>query len=227
MSSIALNQGLLIAIEGIDGAGKSTLARHLAQRLDAAGLATRSTHEPTDGPFGRRLRASAQRGRLDATEELALFLQDRAQHVTKLIQPALDQGAIVITDRYYFSTIAYQGARGLDPREIRARNEAIAPPPDLLVLCDLPIDLALERIERHRGDIPNAFEHRDALTRCRDLFLAAARETPHRLILDASQPTEVSAQAVLDSLLGGVLVSRVNVEQRDLLRRRLRLVDGD
>ena len=120
------------------------------------------SREPTDGPFGRRLRESATTGRLSAEKELELFHQDRREHVETLIHPALRGGEIVILDRYYFSTMAYQGVRGFDPGEIRRINEEFAPRPDLLLLLDLSLDTALERIGVRDGR-GNEFEQRESL----------------------------------------------------------------
>src|SRR6266550_1777 len=110
--------GFLLVLEGIDGAGKSTLLHKLAEYCAGRGLAVVVSKEPTDGPWGRKLRESAQSGRLSLEEELELFLKDRAEHVKGLILPALSEGKVVLLDRYYLSTAAYQGARGADPVRI-------------------------------------------------------------------------------------------------------------
>ena len=109
--------GLLIVIEGIDGTGKSTHARRLAEWMEMKGRHPVVSREPTDRPWGRKLRDSAASGRLSPQEELDCFLRDRSQHVEELIAPSLAAGRDVILDRYYFSTMAYQGARGFDPVE--------------------------------------------------------------------------------------------------------------
>ncbi|MCX7017301.1 MAG: dTMP kinase, partial [Candidatus Sumerlaeota bacterium] len=124
-------RGLLVVLEGIDGTGKSTQARRLAEALEARGHTTRVLREPTDGPHGSELRRMAREGRTDPQRERALFIADRREDVERNIRPALARGEIVVMDRYYFSTVAYQGARGLDPDELRAENEAFAPKPDL------------------------------------------------------------------------------------------------
>ncbi len=129
--------GLLIAIEGIDGAGKSTLARRLATTLEAAGARVVLSKEPTNGPWGTQLRQSAATGRLSADEEAELLIRDRHEHVDTLIAPALARGDIVILDRYFPSMLAYQGAAGLPLDDLLERN-AFAPRPDVLLLLDLP-----------------------------------------------------------------------------------------
>jgi dTMP kinase len=183
---------MLIVLEGIDGTGKSTHCRQLAEWLRGQGREVVTSREPTDGPWGTKLRESAASGRLSAEEELRFFLKDRRQHVDEIIRPALDAGKDVILDRYYFSTMAYQGARGFDPAEIRRRNEQFAPLPDRLLILDLDVDLALRRIGG-RGDVANEFERRDALQRCREIFTGLADE-PFARIIDASQSLEAVQQ---------------------------------
>ena len=135
-----MRHGLFIVIEGIDGTGKSTHARRLGGWFESQGRVVVLSREPTDGPWGKKLRESAATGRLSPEDELEYFLNDRRQHVTEIIAPALAAGKVVILDSYYFSTMAYQGARGFDPAEIRRRNEEFAPVPDLLLILDLEVD---------------------------------------------------------------------------------------
>jgi dTMP kinase len=178
-----MSQGLFIVIEGIDGTGKSTQSKRLAEWFRSCGREVVLSREPTDGPWGKKLRESATTGRLSAEEELECFLNDRREHVEMSIKPALAEGKVVILDRYYFSTMAYQGARGFDPVEIRRRNEAFAPQPDLLLILDLSVESAHGRIGA-RGDTTNEFEQRDTLTRCREIFLSL-RDEPFTCVIDA------------------------------------------
>lgn len=178
-----MSQGLFIVIEGIDGTGKSTQSKRLAEWFRSRGREVVLSREPTDGPWGKKLRESATTGRLSAEEELECFLNDRREHVEMNIKPALAEGKVVILDRYYFSTMAYQGARGFDPAEIRRRNEAFAPQPDLLLILDLSVESAHGRIGA-RGDTANEFEQRDTLTRCREIFLSL-RDEPFACVIDA------------------------------------------
>ena len=178
-----MSQGLFIVIEGIDGTGKSTQSKRLAEWFRSRGREVVLSREPTDGPWGKKLRESATTGRLSAEEELECFLNDRREHVEMSIKPALAEGKVVILDRYYFSTMAYQGARGFDPSEIRRRNEAFAPQPDLLLILDLSVESAHGRIGA-RGDTANEFEQRDTLTRCREIFLSL-RDEPFACVIDA------------------------------------------
>ncbi|MCB1130859.1 MAG: dTMP kinase [Verrucomicrobiae bacterium] len=184
--------GHLIILEGIDGTGKSTQAKRLGAWFEARGREVVLGREPTDGPWGRKLRESAATGRLSPEDELEYFLKDRRQHVEEVIQPALDAGKVVILDRYYFSTMAYQGARGFDPAEIRRKNEEFAPRPDLLVILDLDVETALERIGS-RGDTANEFEKRESLQRCREIFLSLADEPFARVVDSGSSLDDVAA----------------------------------
>lgn len=182
-SSHTRKPGLFIVLEGIDGTGKSTQARRLGDWFVARGREVVLSYEPTDGPWGRKLRESAATGRLSPEDELQYFLNDRRQHVEQKIAPALADGKVVILDRYYFSTMAYQGARGFDPAEIRRMNESFAPVPDLLLILDLDVDTAHQRIG-HRGDSTNEFEKRESLERCREIFLSLKNE-PFAHVIDS------------------------------------------
>ncbi len=125
-----------------------------------------------------------------------MFLKDRRQHVAEKIVPALASGHVVILDRYYFSTMAYQGARGFDPQEIRRKNEAFAPVPDVLIILDLDVDTAIQRIGA-RGDTANEFEQRANLERCQDIFLSLKDESFVRVISANSSPDDVTKMIII------------------------------
>ena len=167
-----MKRGLLIAFEGIDGTGKSTQLPLLADYLRSRGVSVVETREPTDGPYGKQIRALfSDRGQVSLEEELELFILDRKEHVEQCIGPALDGGKIVLTDRYYFSTAAYQGAAGLDPEKILARHD-FAPEPDLVILLTLTPDESVTRIRDLRGEALNDFEQQDQLEKVAALFAA-------------------------------------------------------
>ena len=193
--------GFLLVLEGIDGSGKSTLARQLAGWLRESGREVITSREPTDGPHGTALRQSAKTGRLSLEAELDLFLKDRAEHVTTLISPALARGSVVILDRYYFSTAAYQGARGLDPQAIIDANEKFAPVPDLVLLLDIDPGDGAARIQR-RGDVPDDFEALDYQREVRRVFLALDRPFIHRVDASQDAPTVFqNARAIIERAL--------------------------
>lgn len=184
--------GWLVVVEGIDGAGKSTVVQRLLSHGEERGLQCVKSAEPTRGKWGLKLRQSMTEGRLTLDEELTLFLKDRAEHVKNVILPSLAEGKVVVLDRYYFSTAAYQGARGADPQKILEENEQFAPKPDLVLLLDFEPHRGLARI-RARGDSPNEFEELEQLREVRRIFLGLRREFISRV--DAAlSPDEVFRQ---------------------------------
>jgi len=182
MTTSAKARGILVAVEGIDGAGKTTQVRLLERLLAAAEIETVSTKEPTQGPWGRQIRASAQTGRMGPEDELQAFLNDRREHVRDLLEPSLAAGKLVLVDRYYFSTVAYQGARGLDRRRLLSLN-AFAPAPDVLIVLDVPPAVGLGRV-RDRGDEADLFEKEDELARARTIFREL--DVPNLHLLDGT-----------------------------------------
>ena len=189
-----MSRGTLIVLEGIDGTGKSTQAKRLAEWFASLGREVVLSREPTAGPWGTKVRESAATGRLSPEDELQYFLNDRRQHVEALIAPSLAAGKVVILDRYYFSTMAYQGARGFDPAEIRRKNEDFAPVPDLLLVLDLDVDTSLQRIGA-RGDTANEFEKRENLEHCREIFLSLQGE-PFVRVIDSSGTLDEVARRI-------------------------------
>lgn len=164
-------RGLLIAFEGIDGTGKSTQIQLLAERLRAMGLPVLATREPTGGQYGRKIREIfTNRASVTPAEELALFIADRREHVDQVITPALSRGTIVLTDRYYFSTAAYQGARGHDSQAIIAQNEEFAPIPDLVLLLAAPPAVGIHRVQHLRHEVLNDFEQEQGLNKVAAIF---------------------------------------------------------
>lgn len=197
--------GFLLAIEGIDGAGKSFQAQAVATVLADRGLEIVLTREPTRGPWGQLLRDSAAKGRLSPADELHAFLEDRKQHVRELIRPSLEAGKIVITDRYYFSTVAYQGARGFDPQELLRLNEAIAIEPDLLVIIDVDPAVGLARIGVRDG-AANEFESLTQLNRSREIFRSLQK--PYLVRLEGTAPPNEVRDGILFAL-GRAAVERL------------------
>jgi dTMP kinase len=167
---VTQRKGLLIVFEGTDGTGKSTQLKLLADNLTKKGIDVISSFEPTNGPYGQKIRSLySNREASSREDELELFLADRKEHVQNLIAPALAAGKVVLLDRYYLSTIAYQGAAGLNPAEILAKN-AFAPEPDLALLFYAPIATGASRITEGRGDSLNDFEKEDYLCKVKKQF---------------------------------------------------------
>lgn len=183
MKDIKTNHnGMLIVFEGIDGTGKTTQIDLLADELIRQGFQVVATREPTDGQYGQRIRQLfTSRQNISLEEELELFMADRREHVEEVIVPALAAGKIVLTDRYYFSTAAYQGAAGKDPEKIIELNETFAPVPDLLLLLIVPTSVGIHRIKTLRQDTLNDFEKESALEKVSAIFESIKRNFIKRI----------------------------------------------
>ncbi|MFA0783300.1 dTMP kinase [Fervidibacter sacchari] len=185
-------RGLLITLEGVEGSGKTTVANLVAENLRQKGLTVTVTAEPGDTSVGRQIRQLlATIDERTAWTETFLFLADRAEHVAKVIKPALERGEIVLCDRFTDSTIAYQGfGLGL-PLEWLMQLNNIATNglvPDLTLLLDIDPEAGLKRSQRE-----TVFERRslDFHQRVRWGYLWLAKQEPHRVkVIDASQPLE-------------------------------------
>jgi dTMP kinase len=183
--------GVLLALEGVDGSGKTTQAHLLAEALKQRGFAVVLTREPSSGEAGAQLRRYLEgpaRYR-SPEEELALFMADRREHVARLIEPALAAGQVVVTDRYYHSSVAYQGALGLDPARILADNEAFAPRPHLVFILTLPPDVAVARLSRSAGRFRQLTETLDYLERVAAIYASLGGPHIHRVNGAAPQAT--------------------------------------
>ena len=195
--------GWLIVFEGIDGSGKTTQVERLAGALRALGRTVVTTREPTDGPHGRKIRdLSTRAAPMTPEEELGYFLEDRREHVREVIEPALERGEVVITDRYFLSTAAYQGARGLDPEAILVRNESLFPLPDAVVLIDLTAAAALRRVELRGANRNQAYEREEFLDRVAENFRSFERDYI-RVVDGEAEPDDV--HRVVREVLGDFL----------------------
>ncbi|MGK0188114.1 MAG: dTMP kinase [Verrucomicrobiales bacterium] len=198
--------GLFVVIDGIDGAGKTTQCALLAQFFGERGILCALSKEPTGVDWGKKLRESAASGRLSLEDELDYFIKDRRDHIARTIQPVLDAGGVVILDRYYYSTVAYQGSRGGDQSEILRVHHAFAPEPDVGIIMDIPASGGLWRV-RARGDEPNEFEDQQALDQAREIFRDLAAKNDHLSLLDASQSVAVLKKSVLQAVSTAALAN--------------------
>jgi dTMP kinase len=166
-----LKRGFLIVFEGIDGTGKSTQCELLARSLTERDILNIALAEPTRGTWGTKIRRLLSEGRqgISPQEELNWFVNDRKEDIELNIMPALQDNKVVLMDRYYFSTVAYQGALGLDPEQIRLENEIFAPIPDRVLIFLASPETCLERIESSR-DQKSAFEKLDYLQNVQGIF---------------------------------------------------------
>nr|WP_269437884.1 dTMP kinase [Arthrobacter sp. zg-Y919] len=196
---------MFIAMEGGDGAGKSTQARRLAAALQETGRTVLRTREPGGTPVGEQLRALVLEhgnGDIDARTEALIFAASRAAHVQQVIEPALTAGTVVVCDRYIDSSVAYQGAgRGLGTEAVRSLNTWATSglEPDLTVLLD--VDPERGRDRRTAGNAPEDRLESEPDTfhlQIRRAFLETAAAAPDRyLVLDAGRPVEELAQTIL------------------------------
>jgi dTMP kinase len=188
--------GTLLVFEGLDGSGKTTQRALLAARLRSAGHDVVETAEPYDGgTWGPKIRAMARSGTaLAPEEELRWFVEQRREHVRERIAPALAAGRVVLSDRYFFSTAAYQGARGLDAEAILAANEREFPIPALVLLLEIDPAAGLARVGTRGAAAEPVFEKRDFLERVAANF--AKLERPYVARIPASRPAEAVAEEV-------------------------------
>jgi len=200
-------KGLFISFEGIDGSGKSTQARLLAERLQASGHDVVLTREPGGSPGAEEIRALVLQGdpdRWSAETEILLFTAARRDHLERLIGPALDDGQIVICDRYADSTRLYQGLSRGDLRGTvdQLHTLMIGREPDLTILIDMDPETGLKRALGRNGT-EERFETfgQDMQQRMRDGFLALADEFADRFrVIDGNRPVEAVADDVLTTV---------------------------
>ena len=189
---------MLIDLEGIDGCGKSTQCKLLKEKLERIGKNVIILKEPTNEPHGQKL-WDVLHGKRKATNEeiLEFFILDRKQHVEEKIQPALYQGTVVIMDRYYYSSMAYQVAGGLDVDYIRNKHD-FAPTPDIVLIFDLPVSTALERVRGHSE--ADEFEKEEHLEKVREAYLNL-KDDPIVTIFDATKSPNNIFENVWNSIL--------------------------
>ncbi len=205
-TAVYVDRGLFVAFEGGEGAGKSTQARRLDEWLRGQGFEAILTHEPGDSVVGQKLRQillDPDTGELNSRAEALLYAADKAEHVERLVKPALARGAVVITDRYVDSTLAYQGAgRDLLATDIEriARWATTDLRPHLTVLLDVDPLIGLERF-----DNPDRLEAEPLgfHKRVRESFLSLAAADPeHYLVVDARADRDEITRAVQERVTG-------------------------
>ena len=210
-----MSRGVFITFEGGEGVGKSTQLRRLAERLAAAGREVVATREPGGSDGAEAVRALLVEGAADRWSPLAetlLLYAARADHLERLIRPALARGAVVISDRFADSPRAYQGAAGgvapgfIDTVERTVLGETR---PDLTLILDLPAERGLQRAAG-RGGAEARFESKGLAfhQRLREGFLAVAAAEPGRcVVIDADRPVDQVADAIADAV--GALLARL------------------
>lgn len=189
-------KGMLFVLEGVDGAGKTAVCDQLVDVLSVEGHDVIRLREPTDeNEWGQEIRARSPKGELTPQEELELFIRDREWHVQNRILPALESGKIILMDRYFFATGAYQStSTGLHWKEILRRNreEISAPEPDIVFILDVPIETGLKRVSERKGSLNAQFEQYDRLVKVRRAYLEMTEEdTGNFIFVDARRSIEL------------------------------------
>ncbi len=180
---------LLIAFEGIDGAGKGTQAKLLARWIREKGYDVFLTKEPTEGAIGKLLRKSLRTSCFDARTEALLFAADRSEHLREIMKK-LHEGKVVITERYVYSSLAYQSASGLEMSWLREIN-SFAPEADLVIYLDVDPEVALRRISSRNSLRTSVrerehFERVEFLEKVREVYLALAEESENFEVVSAA-----------------------------------------
>ncbi|QMU55944.1 MAG: dTMP kinase [Candidatus Mycalebacterium zealandia] len=189
---------MFITFEGIDGCGKSTQAALLHDRLEKKGEKTALTHEPGDGgEIGQSIRNTIlMEGmkKIDPLAEIFLFCADRIHHVQKVVKPALDEGKTVISDRFFDSTVVYQGyGRGIDLEFVKsvAKKSALGVVPDITLFLDVPIEKCMQRLQNRKKTVKDSNrmdrETKNFYSLLRSGFLSEAENSPERIkVIDAT-----------------------------------------
>jgi len=181
-----VKRGSLIVFEGVDGSGKSTQLTLLAEAMRSAGREVVETSEPYDCEWGRKIREMARSGQgVAPAQELEWFLEQRRVHVRDLVGPSLAAGRIVLSDRYFLSTVAYQGARGLDAELLLTESEAEFPIPDLVLLLEIDAGSGLRRVSERGGTREPVFEQQAFLERVAVIFRGLDRDYIAHIAADA------------------------------------------
>jgi len=187
-----------IVFEGPDGSGTTTLANAIAERLHAEGKEVLLTQEPTNGEHGQKIRASlAGEEKIQPEEMQKLFCADRAEHVSAVIQPALHEGKIVVSDRYVPSTLIYGEVAGVSRELLEKWNEGF-PVPDLTVFALPSFEICWERV-KERGN-QDAFEKEQFQKKIHEGYVRYAAEYPDVLVIDTSKEVEECVEEILHML---------------------------
>jgi len=198
------SRGIFVSFEGIDGCGKSTQIELLRQTLSSAGLSVVCTREPGGTCVSEGVRSillSKKKIRMDSKTELLLYLAARAQHVEEIIRPALDDGAIVLCDRFHDSTLAYQGrGRGLSDSKIRMLLDFASQGlwPTLTLYFDVPVSVSLARMQKGRR-VKDRMEQEGArfLEMVRKGYLSLLKKEPKRMALIPAHESIEKVQALV------------------------------
>ncbi|MGQ4892289.1 MAG: dTMP kinase [Candidatus Njordarchaeia archaeon] len=215
---MASNRGLIIAIEGLDGSGKTTQARKLKEFLASQGFNVVLLKEPTDGEIGQKIRRILNSGdEPDQWKMVELYAEDRRENVEKNIIPHLKKGDIVILDRYVVSSLAYQSVGGPGFGEILEKNR-FAPPPDIIIILDISEDEAVGRLKTAGKNI-DSFEKKEFLKKVKEKYFKLVDEIKRFRGWENTEIIVVDASKDPDAVFNEIKWKVINI-----IRRRLRNV---
>ncbi len=188
------DRGVFICLEGIDGSGKTTVAHHLVEALKQNGYSAVYTAEPSEGAIGRIVKKSILQGgrRFPRVLEAVLFAADRVDHIEREVKPLLNEGKIIVCDRYLYSSISYQGADSTMLKWVREINKH-AIQPDLAVYIDVPPEVVIDRIRRKKS----IMETLHIQKKVREVYLNLAAEK-QLMMVDGNAEKSKVAQDVED-----------------------------
>jgi dTMP kinase len=205
---------ILIAVEGIDGAGKTTQVNMLRGALEHAGLPVVASKEPTSGQWGRFNKEIASSRRRSPEVELDLFIKDRTDHVETVIGPRLGDAKIVLLDGCFYSTIVHQGSRGANISAVKSMMEDRFPLLDAVFILDIDAGLSAYRVTHVWGEEANHFEQRGNLSMAREIFNSLVGANIFRI--DGAISREMVHREIVTKFIEGPLRANWFKLQREL-----------
>ena len=204
--------GFLFVIEGIDGSGKTCACKELEKRLQSIGYDVVHLREPTtESQWGKEIRARSPAGELSPDEELDLYTKDREWHIANRILPALEKGKVVLMDRYFFASGAYQSTvLNLHWSEILRinREDISAPEPDIVFILDVPAEIGLERATERTGKANLQFEKIERLVKVRKNYLEMIEtDSATFKLIDSKNPLDQVIDEIYDIITDTIIMS--------------------
>jgi dTMP kinase len=190
--------GTFIVLEGPDGSGTTTLSRMLAEKLISDGKEAVLTKEPTDGVYGKKLREDlSNKNRMPPKDFQKIFCDDRAEHLESIVNPALNDGKFVVSDRYYHSTFIYGSAEGVPMEELEEMNKEF-PAPGLTIFALPPFEVCKERI--HKRESRDAYEQDDFMRKVYEGYKKYSDEHQDIVVVDTSKSPEENIDEIVHHL---------------------------
>lgn len=213
MTNKKQQRGYFISFEGIDGAGKSTHISFVQEALTQRGIEVVTTREPGGTPLGEALRTLLLKEKMHLETEALLMFASRREHIAQIIQPALDKGTWVISDRFTDATFAYQGGgRKLDLQKLNVLEQWVHPhlQPDLTLLFDVPIEVARARLDATRTLDKFEQEQSDFFNATREEYLRRVTEFPQRFKVIDSTRSIAEIQQELSGIIDALCIKSAN-----------------